>query len=72
MTELLERAFAEASSLPEGEQDMLARWLLDEIASDRRWEDAFANSHSHLAQLATEALAEHDAGHTLELDPDRP
>ena len=31
MTELLEKAFAEAARLPEAEQDMLARTLLEDL-----------------------------------------
>lgn len=36
MTELLEKAFAAATNLPEEEQDRLARWILEEIASEQR------------------------------------
>ena len=58
MTEL-ERAFAEASKLPPQEQAALAAWILQELASERRWEQAFAESADTLAELADEALAEH-------------
>ena len=71
MTELLEKAFAEASRLPEHEQNTLAEWLLEELASEGRWEKAFAGSHQALAQLADEALTEHREGRTQVLDPDR-
>jgi hypothetical protein len=37
MTQLLEKAFKEASKLSELEQDALARWLIDEIISERKW-----------------------------------
>lgn len=70
MTELLEKAFAEASKLPMQEQDVLANWILEELASERRWEIAFANSADALAQLAEEALSEHRKGRTKPLDPD--
>jgi len=59
MTKLLERAFDEAAKLSEKEQDALARVLLDELASERRWEELFSASHDLLGQLADEALAEH-------------
>jgi hypothetical protein len=36
MTKLLEEAFAEASKLPEPEQDALAAVILEELASERR------------------------------------
>ena len=71
MTPLLEKAFAEASQLPDREQDALARWLLDELASERRWEEAFASSADQLGQLADEALAEHHRGRTQPLDAER-
>ena len=69
MTKLLQRAFKEASKLPEGEQNALGRILLEELASERRWEELFAGSHDLLAQLADQALAEHHAGLTEKLDP---
>ena len=68
MTPLLEKAFAEASQLPDQEQDALARWLLDELASERHREEAFAGSAGQLGQLADEALAKHHRGRTQPLD----
>lgn len=70
MTALLEKAFTEASRLSEPEQDALAAWILAEIESERRWDEAFANSHDVLHLLADEALAEHRAGKTQPLDPE--
>ena len=67
MTKLLEKAFREASKLPGREQDALARFLLEEIESDRRWDELFAKSHRQLETLAEEALAEHRAGKTRPL-----
>ena len=69
MTKLLKKAFDEASKLPKKERDALARMLLEELASERRWEELFADSRDLLGQLADEALAEHRAGRTKELDP---
>jgi hypothetical protein len=62
MTKLLQKAFDEASKLSEDEQDALGRILLEELASERRWEELFAGSHDLLADLADQALAEHRAG----------
>lgn len=70
MTELLEKAFAAASELPEEEQNAVAVWLLDELASERRWQAQFSESQEELARLAGEALEEHRSGGTRELDPD--
>jgi hypothetical protein len=71
MTKVLQKAFDEASKLPEGEQDTLGRMLLEELASERRWEELFAGSHDLLAELADEALAEHRAGRIEKLDPEK-
>jgi len=71
MTELLRKAFEEADKLPERDQNALAGKLLEEIESERRWSGTFARSGSALARLADEALAEHRAGETQDLDPDR-
>lgn len=59
MTQLLEKAFAEAASLPEEDQDSLASWLLAELAAERRWDKAFSESADKLVVLAAAALREH-------------
>ena len=59
MIKLLEEAFAEASKLSEPEQHALAAWILQELASERRWQESLAASLDALANLADEALAEH-------------
>ena len=69
MTELLKKAFAEASRLAGDEQDALGRWLLQELASQRRWDETWASSQDTLAALADEALAEHRDGRSQKLDP---
>lgn len=71
MTKILQDAFDEASKLPAAEQDLLGRLLLEELASERRWEEIFSGSHDLLAELADQALAEHRAGRTEKLDPDK-
>ena len=71
MTKILQEAFDQASKLSEVEQDALGRILLEELASERRWENLFAGSHDLLEELADQALAEHDAGRTEKLDPEK-
>ncbi len=44
MTKLLERAFKEASKLPEIEQNALAKWVIEELKSEDRWEKVFKGS----------------------------
>ena len=70
MVQLMEKALAEINKLPAEEQESLAAWILEELDSERRWDEAFANSQDLLAQMADEALAEHRAGKTLPLDID--
>ena len=69
MTTLLEKAFAKAAELSDSEQDVLARWILEELEDEERWQASFAKSQDILARLADEALAEFEAGLTEELDP---
>lgn len=70
MTKLLEKAFEEVAKLPEEEQNTFASWILEELASEQRWEKAFTNSQDKLAKLADEALTEHHEGKTHVLDPE--
>jgi hypothetical protein len=56
MTTLLAKAFEIASKRPTLEQNILARTILDEIQSENKWDELFAESEDVLAQLATEAL----------------
>jgi hypothetical protein len=64
MTRLLEKAFKEASKLPEEDQDALAEMLLNDLASEERWTEAFAISQDKLVFLAKEALTEFKQGKT--------
>ena len=52
-------------------QKTISDWLLSGIESERRWDKAFATSSDLLTRLAEEALAEHRAGQTQDLDPVR-
>ncbi len=56
MTELLESAFERASKMPEIEQNMFAKFILEELESEKKWDSAFASSEDVLAKLATEAI----------------
>lgn len=69
MTELLKKAFDEASRLPREQQDAIASLLLKELESDRTWDRAFESSQDALAKLADDALAEDERGDTEDLDP---
>jgi hypothetical protein len=71
MTQLLEKAFKEASKLPVVDQNALAKWVLEELEAEKKWELMFAESEDVLDKLADEALAEHKKGKTKPLDIDR-
>jgi len=68
MTKLLEKAFKEASRLPEVEQNALAKWVIEELKSEDIWEKTFAGSEDMLDRLADEALAEHKDGKIKPMD----
>jgi hypothetical protein len=65
MTALLEKAFRQASALPKQEQEAIGALILEEIASESRWDAQFANSQDALARLAEEAVSEFNEGKTL-------
>ena len=71
MSKLLEEALTKLAELPESEQDSIATWLLDELESDGRWKSILSDSGDALGRLADEALAEHAASRTKELDPEK-
>ena len=68
MTKLLEQAFSAASKLSEEEQDAIATLIMEELASERQWAEAFSKSQDELAKLAEEALEEFRTGKTKPCD----
>jgi hypothetical protein len=70
MTKLLEKAFKEVSRLPVVNQNAIAKWLLEELEADKKWELIFAESENVLDKLADEALSEHKKGKTRPLNID--
>ena len=71
MTRALDAAIAKLAGLPPGEQDRIARWLLDELEDEGLWARQFATSQEALSKLAAEARADRAAGRATELDPDK-
>lgn len=67
---LLEKAIGEVSKLPAHQQEAIASIILEEIASEKRWDNQFAGSQDALAKLADEAMAEFNEGKTLPLKKD--
>lgn len=70
MTKALERAFKAAAALPDADQDALAAAILEDLAAEERWARLLADHPGALERLADEALAEHQEGKTVPLDPD--
>jgi hypothetical protein len=70
MTQLLEKAFSEASALPEIQQNILARWIIDELLAEKKWDVLFSETEDELAALADEALSEYQQGKTQILNLD--
>ena len=70
MTKLLQKAFTEASKLPNTEQNALAKWLLEELDSEKKWDKLFAESQDILERLGAEAIEEHRQGKTKPMDID--
>ena len=56
MKTLLEMAFKQASTLPEVDQNVLAKWVLEELHSEAKWQKLFAESEDILEKLADEAI----------------
>jgi hypothetical protein len=66
MTKLLEKAIESVRGLPVAEQDAIAQIVLDELESERCWDQRFAAAPEKLRRLA---WAEHEAGNSEPLDP---
>jgi hypothetical protein len=62
VTQLLEQALAEVQKLPQGDQDAIAALILDELADERRWDEAFSRSQDKLAQIAAKVRSDIRAG----------
>ncbi|MBI5948184.1 MAG: hypothetical protein HY875_08605 [Chloroflexi bacterium] len=57
MTELMQRALSALRELPEEQQDWIAAVILEELESERRWDELLAASPELLERWATEAEA---------------
>ena len=62
MTQLLEKALAQVSRLPDPDQDAIAALILEELADDRQWDEAFARSQEQLGRLADRVRQDIRAG----------
>ena len=64
MTHRLENAVGRLLTLPKDEQNHIAALMPAELDDEREWDRLFIESPDLLAELAAEAMAEHDAGLT--------
>ncbi len=71
MTTLLQKAFSEAAKLPDQEQNLIGARLLAELAEETEFDRAIVASADSLARLAQDALNEHRAGLTQQLNPEQ-
>ena len=63
----LNKTIKEASRLPVADQNALAKWLLEELEAEKKWELKFAESENVLDKLADEALKEPHISNTTTL-----
>lgn len=67
MTALLAKAIHEIESLPQELQDEIAAQLLEDIASETKWQETLAKPQSKLDRLADKALQQSAAGKTKKM-----
>jgi hypothetical protein len=70
MTELLQQALAEMQKLPDANQDAIAAIILEEIADEQRWDEAFARSQDKLARMADRVREDIRAGRVTDIGMD--
>jgi hypothetical protein len=70
MTQLLERAIEELKKLEEPDQDSLAALILEEIADEQAWDEAFARSQPQLARIAAKVREDIRQGRVRDIEVD--
>jgi len=60
MTALLQKAFERASTLPEAQQDVLAKEFLQEIEWETRWDRTLESSQETLDEMTRKAMEEYE------------
>jgi len=68
MTALLERVMNAAMSLPEIEQNVIAKRWLHELESESQWDHQFSMTEDELAKLAKAALRDERNGETAPIN----
>ncbi len=67
ITASLAKAVDRASERSPEEQELIASLIMEELESEKKWDDLFSSSKTKLAMLANKAIAEHRAGKTIPL-----
>jgi hypothetical protein len=67
MTTLLEQAIDQLRKCSPAEQDTIAALIIEELADDTRWEEAFAASRPEIEQLADKVRAKIRSGQTRDM-----
>ena len=67
MTTLLEQAIDRLRKCSPAEQDTIAALILEELADDTRWEEAFAASRPEIEQLAEKVRSKIRSGQTRDM-----
>ncbi len=62
MTTLLEKALGEIPKLSASDQDTIDAVILEELADEQRWDEAFAKSQDQLARIAKKVKDDIQAG----------
>lgn len=70
MVTKLAEAIARIQELDEESQEMWAAWILEEIESERKWDELFARSEDLLEEMGDQALRELREGRTQPLRPE--
>jgi len=70
MTQLLVQAIEAVQKLPPAEQDAVASLILQELADEKRWDDAFARTQPQLERLTEKVEADVAAGRVCDLGMD--
>lgn len=69
MTDMLDRAFEQASRLPEDEQNEFAAFIIDELEAENTWAGLLKDSEGALLRMAAQAHREFEGGETKPLNP---
>ena len=67
MTTLLEQAIDQLRKCSPAEQDTIAALILEELADETRWDEAFAASQPEIEQLAEKVRAKIRSGQTRDM-----